>query len=68
MTQHGNTKVLGELTAEERAIIEERNGYRDKFRAAETEEERAAWLAKIEDATRRYDELRAGKWERGEVR
>lgn len=67
MTQPRTTNVLGELTDEERAIIDERNGYRDNFQAASTDAGRAHWLAKIEEATARYDALRTGRWERGEV-
>jgi hypothetical protein len=62
------TDVIGALDEEERAIIAERDGYRDRFRAAATEEEQRRWLSLIEDATRRYDALRSAKWERGEVR
>jgi hypothetical protein len=63
----GNKSVIGALTTAERAIIDERDGYRDKFFAAETEEEQGAWMQKVNDATARYDEIRARRRAAGEI-
>lgn len=67
MTHQQTTRVVGALTDEERAIIAERDGYREKFFAAGADEERDEWMGKIHDATARYDALRARKWAGGEI-
>lgn len=61
-------RIIGELTEEERKLIAERDDYRDKFRAAQSEAARTHWLAKIDDCIRRYDALRHARWEKGEIR
>jgi hypothetical protein len=63
-----NRDVIGALDKDERAIINERDRLRDEFFSAETDEERDRIMGQINDATRRYDSLRAAKWERGEVK
>jgi len=65
MSQHPT--VIGALTDEERAIIDERDAYREKFRLAPTDEERDGWLAKMDEATRRYDAVRARRRAAGEI-
>ena len=67
MTHQQTTKVIGALTLEERAVIDERDGYREKFFAAKTDEEQREWMGKIQDANTRYDALRTARWQRSEV-
>ena len=62
-----DAEVIGKLDDAERAIINERDGYCARFFEAETDEERDRLMDLIDDAVRRYDELRAAKWDRGEV-
>lgn len=58
------TAIIGELTGEERAAVEQRERYYKQFAAAETEGESDFWLAKVVEATERYDELRVERWRR----
>jgi hypothetical protein len=67
MAQTTTLHVTGPLTDEERALLAIRDRCRVNFQAAITEEGRRYWLRKVEEVVERYDELRTGKWERGEV-
>jgi hypothetical protein len=63
----GQPTVIGALTDEERTIITERDRLRDRFFAAETEEERDEMMRNINNLTARYDAMRAERWRKGEV-
>ena len=58
------TATIGAITDEERAVIEQRERYHAEFAAAETEGAAEYWLAKMIEATERFDTMRVERWRR----
>jgi hypothetical protein len=61
-------KVVGALLPAEQAVIDERNRLAKRYQACTDREERRRLLEQIDAVVKRYDEMRRGRWERGEVR
>jgi hypothetical protein len=63
-----STKIIGELSEEERIVIRERDRLVEQYKQAVSPVERRELLDRIDEIVARYDRMRRERWEAGEVR
>ncbi len=63
-----SSEVRGALSQVERSVIDERDRLVALYREAADPDERRRLLGQIQDVMKRYDAMRRGRWERGEIK